>query len=221
MAGSEQGEAGSDCALEDSPGRGWARARGVPEGVVGGEEAGTWCLGERTLRFPACWERTGERSAPHSSALSCQGLSLIPGDYSSIQQTRSACLTARRRAQPLQEDSPSPIPGPMGSKCPWNVCSASVPLSIPSPLSVCLSSSLPHFSVYRHFTFLYLAQPSPSSQLSLPSPLSSCLRRDVSSFRKPLWLPGWARPPPLGSPVPALPTQSGHSGDSRVPTPGL
>lgn len=44
IAGSEQGEAGSDCALEGSPGRGWARAGGVLERVVGGEEAGTWCL---------------------------------------------------------------------------------------------------------------------------------------------------------------------------------
>lgn len=187
---------------------------------MGGEEAGTCCLEERTLRFPACWEGTGERSAPYSAALSCQGLHLIPGDYSSIQQTRSACLTARGRARPWQEDSPSPTPGPMGSKCPWNLPSASVPLSIPSPLLVCLSSSLPHFSVYRHFTFLYLEQPSPSSQLSPPSPLSSWLRRGVSSSsRKLLWLPGWARPPPLGSPVPALPTQSGHSGDSCVPIP--
>lgn len=42
--GAEQGEAGSDCTLEDSPGRGWARAGGVLERVVGGEEAGTWCL---------------------------------------------------------------------------------------------------------------------------------------------------------------------------------
>lgn len=98
----------------------------------------------------------------------------------------------------------------MGSKCHWNLLSASVPLSIPSSLSVCLSS-LPHFSVYQHLTFLYLnvqehsEQLSPSSQLSSPSPLCSWLRRDVSSSsRKPLRLRGWARPSPLGSPVPAF-----------------
>ena len=171
---------------------------------MGGEEAGTWCLGERTLRFPACWEGTGERSAPHSAALSCQGLSLIPGDYSSIQQTRSACLTARGRARPWQEDSLSPIPGPMGSKCPWNVCSASVPLSIPSPLSVCLSSSLPHFSVYRHFTFLYLAQPSPSSQLSPPTPQLLAQERRLLLLQEAPLAPRLGQAPSFRLPCPSL-----------------
>ena len=111
----------------------------------------------------------------------------------------------------------------MGSKCHWNLLSASVPLSIPSSLSVCPSSSFPHFSIYRHLTFLYLEQLSPSSQLSFPSPLSSWLRRDVSfsssSSRKPLWLRGWARPSPLGSPVPAFPLRVVTLGTALCPYP--
>lgn len=167
------------------------------ERVVGGQETTTWCLvvrglGGRTLRFPACWEGTGEHSAPHSSALSCQGLSLIPRDYSSIQQTRSACLTARGRARPWQEDSLSPpqrqwaasVTGifflPL-SLCPSHPPSRFVrpPLFPTSPSTdtshSCTWNSFPHLPncLSRHPSVLGSGEMSPSPPLPPGSPSGS------------------------------------------------
>lgn len=102
---------------------------------------------------------------PNSSALSCRG-SVCPRGFSSIQQTRSACLRLGAGRPGWQEDSPSP---------PQRRWAASVTGIFFLPLSLCPSHP-PPWSVRPplfptspstgHLTFLYLEQLSPSSQLS-------------------------------------------------------
>lgn len=181
---------------------------------------GLWGLGERTLRFPACREGTGERPAPRSSALSCQGLSLIPGDYSSIQQTRSACLMAR----PWQKDSPSP---------PWGRWAASV-----TGIFFCLCPS-----VHPILSLGLSVLSSPLFRLPTPHILvPECTRTFRTAFpifptvfpvtplflaqeRRLLLLQEAPPAPRLGQalsfrlPCPSLPTQSGHSGTALCPHP--